>query len=61
MNFVQHNSDFDENVIVDLIRSDQNKSDHDLNINEKNFDLDEDFIADLIRSCLLYTSPSPRD
>ena len=42
----------DENFIADLIRSDQNKLDHDLNINEKNFvqhnfDLDEDFIADL--------------
>ena len=54
MNFVQHNSDLDENVIADLIRRDQNKLDQDLNVNEKNFvqpnfDLDEDFIIDLIR------------
>ena len=48
MNFVQRNSDFDENVIADLIRSDQNKLDQDLNINANSFDLDENVIADLI-------------
>ena len=50
MNFVQHKSDFDENVIADLIKSDQNKFHQVLNINENNFDLDENVIADLIRS-----------